>query len=210
MLTFSQHLACPMCGTSYDEPAPRNFSFNSPYGACEACDGLGTHVRGRPRAAHPRPRHVARTMARSPRGAPPTRSTSPGCSRPSPRPTSIDLDAPWRPHRQAAEGHLARRRRQLKVKYKNRYGRTRQYYHRVRGRHPVDQAPPRGRRERLEPRAVRGLHAPGAVLGVRRCALKPATLAVTINDRNISEVCDMAIGESAKFLAALELTERTG
>ena len=40
-LTFSQHLACPKCGNSYDEPAPRNFSFNSPYGACEACDGLG-------------------------------------------------------------------------------------------------------------------------------------------------------------------------
>ena len=40
-LTFSQHLACPKCGKSYDEPAPRNFSFNSPYGACEHCDGLG-------------------------------------------------------------------------------------------------------------------------------------------------------------------------
>ncbi|MEY3342213.1 MAG: UvrABC system protein, partial [Actinomycetota bacterium] len=36
-LTFSQHLACPKCGTSFDEPAPRNFSFNSPYGACETC-----------------------------------------------------------------------------------------------------------------------------------------------------------------------------
>ena len=34
ILTFSQHLACPKCGTSYDELAPRNFSFNSPYGAC--------------------------------------------------------------------------------------------------------------------------------------------------------------------------------
>src|SRR5690606_12547209 len=41
-LTFSQHLACPVCGISYDEPAPRNFSFNSPYGACDTCDGLGT------------------------------------------------------------------------------------------------------------------------------------------------------------------------
>ena len=38
--------------------------------------------------------------------------------------------------------------------------------------------------------------------------LKPATLAVTINDRNISEVCDLSIGESAKFLAGLELSER--
>ena len=41
-LTFSQHFACPQCGTSYEELAPRNFSFNSPYGACAACDGLGT------------------------------------------------------------------------------------------------------------------------------------------------------------------------
>src|ERR1700680_4584930 len=41
-LTFSQHLACPTCGLSFDELAPRNFSFNSPYGACSHCDGLGT------------------------------------------------------------------------------------------------------------------------------------------------------------------------
>src|SRR5690606_3316940 len=42
VLTFSQHLACPIDGQSYEELAPRNFSFNSPYGACERCDGLGT------------------------------------------------------------------------------------------------------------------------------------------------------------------------
>ena len=41
-LTFSEHLACTHCGLSFDELAPRNFSFNSPYGACETCDGLGT------------------------------------------------------------------------------------------------------------------------------------------------------------------------
>src|SRR5438105_559351 len=41
-LTFSQHLACPKCGLSFEELAPRNFSFNSPYGACEHCAGLGT------------------------------------------------------------------------------------------------------------------------------------------------------------------------
>ena len=41
-LTFSEHLACTHCGLSFDELAPRNFSFNSPYGACEECDGLGT------------------------------------------------------------------------------------------------------------------------------------------------------------------------
>ncbi|MBI4547297.1 MAG: excinuclease ABC subunit UvrA [Ignavibacteriae bacterium] len=38
---FSQHLACLSCGISYDEPAPNSFSFNSPYGACPSCNGLG-------------------------------------------------------------------------------------------------------------------------------------------------------------------------
>ena len=40
-IVFSQHLARPSDGKSFEELAPRNFSFNSPYGACEHCDGLG-------------------------------------------------------------------------------------------------------------------------------------------------------------------------
>ena len=38
---FSKFLMCPTTGISYDEPQPNSFSFNSPYGACETCDGLG-------------------------------------------------------------------------------------------------------------------------------------------------------------------------
>ena len=38
---FSRHFACDTCGISYPEPAPNSFSFNSPYGWCEACEGLG-------------------------------------------------------------------------------------------------------------------------------------------------------------------------
>ncbi len=41
-LVFSEHFACPECGISVPELQPRNFSFNSPYGACPECDGLGT------------------------------------------------------------------------------------------------------------------------------------------------------------------------
>ncbi|MBM2841078.1 MAG: uvrA, partial [Bacteroidetes bacterium] len=40
-LLFSKHLSCPVCNISYEEPAPNSFSFNSPYGSCKACDGLG-------------------------------------------------------------------------------------------------------------------------------------------------------------------------
>ncbi|HNC34467.1 MAG TPA: excinuclease ABC subunit UvrA, partial [Bacteroidia bacterium] len=39
---FSRNLMCPTSGISYDEPAPNTFSFNSPYGACSRCNGLGT------------------------------------------------------------------------------------------------------------------------------------------------------------------------
>jgi excinuclease ABC subunit A len=43
-LMFSSNLACPECGFSLDELSPRMFSFNSPFGACPTCDGLGSHM----------------------------------------------------------------------------------------------------------------------------------------------------------------------
>ncbi len=43
-ILFSEKYACPECGISMPELAPRNFSFNSPYGACTDCDGLGTRM----------------------------------------------------------------------------------------------------------------------------------------------------------------------
>ncbi|MGD9798693.1 MAG: excinuclease ABC subunit UvrA, partial [Acidimicrobiia bacterium] len=55
VLTFSQHLACPNDGWSMDELAPRNFSFNSPYGACVSCDGLGTRFEVDPELVVPNP-----------------------------------------------------------------------------------------------------------------------------------------------------------
>ncbi|AUJ23262.1 MULTISPECIES: excinuclease ABC subunit UvrA [Virgibacillus] len=43
-ITFSENHACPICGFSIEELEPRLFSFNSPYGACPTCDGLGTNL----------------------------------------------------------------------------------------------------------------------------------------------------------------------
>jgi len=43
-LVFNEQYACPKCGISYSEVEPRMFSFNSPYGACPDCNGLGTKL----------------------------------------------------------------------------------------------------------------------------------------------------------------------
>ncbi len=55
-VTFSQKLACVHCGISYPEISPRMFSFNSPYGACQTCDGLGTKMEIDPKRVIPNPK----------------------------------------------------------------------------------------------------------------------------------------------------------
>ena len=128
-LTFSQHLACPDGDFSVEDLQPRNFSFNSPYGACPECSGIGTRYPGRSRAGRPRPRpHDARRrhrplvvddrrLSQAPaRRALPTRSGSP----------SILPSASSR-RRCGTSSSTATRGRRCKVTYTNRYGRTRVY-----------------------------------------------------------------------------------
>ena len=56
---FSQRYACVDCGVSLEDLAPRMFSFNSPYGACQSCDGLGTILEFDPELDRPRPGPLA-------------------------------------------------------------------------------------------------------------------------------------------------------
>lgn len=53
---FSQNFACPSCGINLPEISPRSFSFNSPYGACPACTGLGTKLEIDPDLVVPNPK----------------------------------------------------------------------------------------------------------------------------------------------------------
>jgi excinuclease ABC subunit A len=207
-LTFSQHLACPVCGTSYDEPAPRNFSFNSPYGACEKCDGLGTTFEVDPELVVPDPDQSLNDGAISPWRSAHTQYFTRMLESVA-EAHDIDLDAPW--------GSLSAKQQKvvlfgttgkLTVKYKNRYGRNRSYSTEYEGvipwikrRHESSDSD--WAREQYE--GYMRLVPCGACDGAR---LKPASLAVTVNDKNIAEVCELSIGESAKFLAALELSER--
>ncbi len=55
-LSFSQNYACEDCGVSIEELAPRMFSFNSPFGACPTCTGLGSQMKADPALIIPNPR----------------------------------------------------------------------------------------------------------------------------------------------------------
>ncbi|MDO8361830.1 MAG: excinuclease ABC subunit UvrA, partial [Actinomycetota bacterium] len=207
-LTFSQHLACPKCGTSYDEPAPRNFSFNSPYGACEACLGLGTTFEVDPELLIPDHDLSIKGGAIAPWRTSNTQYFTRMLEAVADS-FGIDMDAPY--------GTLTAKQQKvilygvegnLKVKYKNRYGRVREYSTAYEGVVPWLNR----RREGAESDWAREQYE-GYMREVPcpKCAgarLKPSTLAVTINDKNIAEICELPIGESAKFLTGLELSER--
>ena len=62
-ILFSEHYSCPDCGISYEELEPRSFSFNSPYGACPTCSGLGFTLEIDPQRVVPDPRLSIRSGA---------------------------------------------------------------------------------------------------------------------------------------------------
>jgi excinuclease ABC subunit A len=207
-LTFSQHLACPVGFESYEELAPRNFSFNSPYGACPTCDGLGTRFEVDAELVVPNPDLSISEGAIAPWSTARTQYFTRMLEAVADA-NKIDLDKPWSKLTKAQQNvMLFGTKGQVTVKYKNRYGRQRQYATSYEGIIPFLQrrhsdAESDWSREQIEG-YMREVPCP-ACSGHR---LKPSSLAVTIGERSISEVCDLSIGESAKFLAALELNER--
>ena len=78
-LQFSEHLACLHDGLSFEELEPRSFSFNSPYGACGDCTGIGTRMEVDPELVVPDPDETLAGGAVAPWSTATTRSTSGGC-----------------------------------------------------------------------------------------------------------------------------------
>src|SRR4051812_33617904 len=128
-LTFSQHLACPNDGTSFDELAPRNFSFNSPYGACPRCDGLGTRYEVDPELVVPDPDVSLEEGAVSPwagaRGEYFHRVLAAVAET-----YKFKLTTPFKKLKKAEQKVVlyGSGTKQIHVQYRNRYGRTRSYY----------------------------------------------------------------------------------
>ncbi|MGK0276043.1 MAG: excinuclease ABC subunit A [Ilumatobacter sp.] len=208
MITFSQHLACDVCGTSYDEPADRNFSFNSPYGACVTCDGLGTTYEVDPELVIPDVDAALSEGAIAPWRSAHTQYFTRMLESVA-NVNEIDLDAPW--HTLTAKQQkliLHGVKGKMTVKYKNRYGRSRSYSTEYEGVIPWIRRRHEGSDSEWARDQYEGYMRLVACSKCGGARLKPASLAVTINDKNISEVSDMSIEDSAKFLGSLVLSDR--
>ena len=208
-LIFSQHLACPVCGTSYDELAPRNFSFNSPYGACPSCDGLGTRYEVDPELVVPDPDLSLDEGAVAPWAG--ARNEYFGRLLQGVAETyGISTSVPWRKLKKQDQKVIlyGSGTTQVHLHYKNRYGRTRSYYTVYEGvvrylqrRHA--EAESDNAREQIEGymREV-----PCSECGGAR--LKPESLAVTVAGRSIFELCDLSIRDATQTVEGFSLSER--
>ena len=208
-IVFSQHLSRPSDGKSFEDLAPRNFSFNSPYGACPHCDGLGSVFEVDPQLVVPNPDLSLGEGAIAP--------WSGGRSRYFKRlveavaeDQDMDLERPWRrlakKHQVLMlDGGLDHR---VKVRYRNRFGRSRVYQARFEGVVPYlrrrhQDAESDSQRDQIEG-YMRQVPCPDCG-GAR---LNPLSLAVTIDGHSIHDVCGLSIGEAAKVLQGLNLTDR--
>ncbi|MFI7132996.1 excinuclease ABC subunit UvrA [Nonomuraea sp. NPDC050153] len=206
---YSEHLYCPYDDLSFEELEPRSFSFNSPFGACPECTGLGTKMEVDPDLVVPDPERTLGDGALHPWSGGHTSEYFVRLIEALGHTVGFTLDTPWEKlPKKAQKSLLYGHDEQVHVRYSNRYGRQRSYYTAYDGVIPWVQrrhaeAESDSTRERFEG-YMREIPCP-ACKGAR---LKPVTLAVTVADKSIAEVAAMSIGECAKFLAALKLSDR--
>jgi excinuclease ABC subunit A len=206
---FSEHLACLYDDLSFDELEPRSFSFNSPWGACPDCTGLGTRMEVDPELVVPDPDRTLADGAIAPWSGGHTSDYFLRLIVALGDALGFDVNTPWRrlPAR-ARKALLNGHDTQVHVRYRNRFGRERSYYTSFEGAVPYitrrhSEAESDSSRERF---ASFMREVPCRSCGGAR--LKPVALAVTVGGRSIAEIGAMPIGELAKYLLALELSER--
>ena len=209
-ITFSQHLACTHCGLSFEDPSPRNFSFNSPYGACPACTGLGTRFEVDPDLVVPDPTKSLAEGALAPWSG----ARSEYFNRMVAAVAELggfSLDDPWEKLRKADRKLIL-------------YGAGHQagpppvpqplrppalLPHPLRGHRPLAAAPPHRGRVGLPAGQPRGLPARGAL---SRCAAGPGSGPSRWPSPSagyyIFELCSLSIGKAVDVVAALELSDR--
>jgi excinuclease ABC subunit A len=207
--TYSEHMACHDCGISFEELEPRSFSFNSPFGACPDCSGIGTKLEVDEELVIPNDELSINEGAIAPWSGGQSSEYFSRLLEGLAGEIKFSMDTPWKKLSvKAKEAVLYGSDYEVHVKYKNRYGRVRNYTTGFEGivsfverRHSeTDSDFSRDKYEAY----MRETPCP-VCKGTR---LKPEVLAVTIGDKSIAAICELSIKECAAFLNKISLNAR--
>jgi excinuclease ABC subunit A len=207
--TYSEHMACHDCGISFEELEPRSFSFNSPFGACPDCSGIGTKLEVDEELVIPNDELSINDGAIAPWSGGQSSEYFSRLLEGLAAELKFSMDTPWKKLSvKAKEAVLYGSDYEVHVKYKNRYGRVRNYTTGFEGivsfverRHSeTDSDFSRDKYEAY----MRETPCP-VCKGTR---LKPEVLAVTIGDKSIAAICELSIKECAAFLNKISLSAR--
>lgn len=207
--TYSEHLACHDCNLSFEELEPRSFSFNSPFGACPECTGIGTRLEVDEELIIPDDSISINEGAIAPWAGGQSSEYFLRLLEALAMELKFSLDNPWKKLSvKAKEAIINGFEYEVHVKYKNRYGRVRNYstgfegvipfIHRRHSETDSDYS-----RDKYEA-YMRQTPCP-TCKGAR---LKPEVLAVTLGGKSIAEVCALSIDGCAEFLKGVKLNKR--
>ena len=206
--TYSEHLACHNCELSFEELEPRSFSFNSPFGACAECSGIGTKKEVDLDLIIPDDSISINDGAIAPWSGGQSADYFLRLLEALAKDLPFSLDIPWKKISvKAREAILNGYEYEIKMKYKGRYG-ARNYTTGFEGVIPFIHR----RHEETDSDYSRDKYeAYMREISCEKCngaRLKPEVLAVTIGDKNISEICELSIADCAAFLNQVKLNKR--
>ena len=188
-LRFSQRFECKVCNIRYEEPEPRLFSFNNPYGACPRCQGFGNTIDFDLDLVIPDKSLTLNQGAIEPWTKPKYRSLLADLKRFA-RETGIPMDVPW--------SELDREHQELIIAGEGRFLGVRGFFNYL-----------ERKKYKLHVRVFlsryRGYSVCSTCNGAR---LRMEARQVKINGKNIRDVCCMTIEDASKFFEALELTDQ--
>ncbi|AYB41908.1 excinuclease ABC subunit UvrA [Paenibacillus lautus] len=208
-LRFSSNFACPICGFSMEELTPRMFSFNTPFGACPDCDGLGVEMIVDPELLVP---DMSKSVEEGAFAA-----WSGGTSTYYPQflksvcaHFGIPLDKPVSTFSQEQMNKLLYGTGKEKVhfRYENDFGQRKEAHVTFEGIIPNLERRYRDTNSEGIREYIEGYMSSKPCDVCKGHRLRKESLAVTINDRNMAYVTSLSIGESLKFFDQLELSEK--
>ncbi len=209
IISFSEHLACARCGISFDELEPRNFSFNSPFGAGTSCLGLGTRFEVDPELVVPNPNLALVQDAIAPWASARSNYFRRLLAALAEQ-YGFSLNVPWKNLPEEVRelvlyGHSGA---PVTVKYTNRFGASRRINFKYEGVVEYLQRRHAEAETDYQRDAVEGYMRQAPCHSCHGARLKPEFLAVTVGDMNIFELCSLSIRGTRDTLGEISLKER--